>query len=192
MIHENMARENFFWLNEPEHSYLNDTLTMITKPDTDFWQNTHYGFQRDSGHCLLVEAENNFSISVRTCFEPKKQYDQCGLMVRVDKDNWIKCSLEFETEIHSRLGSVVTNMGYSDWATVDLDSGPKEMWYRIQSKGNDFLIEFSFDGKEWQQMRIAHLHADLSELNIGIYGCSPMDSSFSVKFDHLKIEDSNW
>jgi regulation of enolase protein 1 (concanavalin A-like superfamily) len=29
-------------------------LEIFTDEQTDFWQNTHYGFQRDNGHCLFT------------------------------------------------------------------------------------------------------------------------------------------
>ncbi|RFA30026.1 hypothetical protein CAI21_07355 [Alkalilimnicola ehrlichii] len=167
---------------------------MRTSPDTDFWQRTHYGFRRDNGHCLLTRKESDFSISVKTTFSPKKQYDQCGLIVRLDHDNWIKTSTEFESGNHSRLGSVVTNSGYSDWATIDINEPVNEMWYRIQSKNDlsDYIIEFSEDGDNWKQLRITHLLEAKSFVDIGIYACSPMDSSFSAEFSQLSIANSNW
>ncbi|EGH34067.1 hypothetical protein PSYJA_36139, partial [Pseudomonas syringae pv. japonica str. M301072] len=39
-----------FWLNPPRHCSLTDErLTVTTDPQTDFWQQTHYGFCRDTG-----------------------------------------------------------------------------------------------------------------------------------------------
>lgn len=192
LINNSILERDFYWLNEPKHIYKDESLIITSDPDTDFWQNTHYGFNRDNGHCLLKAVQNDFSLSVRTKFNPKMQYDQCGLIVRADSNNWIKCSIEFENETHSRLGSVVTNLGYSDWATIDLHSSPKEMWYRIQSKKRDFLIEYSENGKDWKQMRITHLLADSKDISIGIYCCSPMESSFEAMFDNLVIEQSKW
>lgn len=192
MIIEEKIEKNFYWFNEPEYSIKNEVLTLNSKPDTDFWQSTHYGFKRDNGHCLLTEVQKDFSMTVRTKFKPRKQYDQCGLMIRLDSENWIKISTEYESEHHSRLGSVVTNLGFSDWATIDVNSLPDEMWYRVQTRGNDFLIEYSPDGKYWRQMRIAHLHKLFNQISAGVYSCSPMDSSFSAQFDNFKISGSLW
>ena len=83
-------------------------------------------------------------------------------------------------------------MGYSDWATIDINSKINKMWYRIQSKKNDFLIEYSDDGISWKQLRITHLHCKFSELNVGIYACSPMDSTFDAVFDNYILEKSKW
>ncbi len=43
--------EDFFWLNEPEEYHFDRGLILKTEPNTDFWQRTHYGFERDNGHC---------------------------------------------------------------------------------------------------------------------------------------------
>ncbi|MCA9459797.1 MAG: DUF1349 domain-containing protein [Nanoarchaeota archaeon] len=192
MITDGKISNNYFWFNEPTFEVSNNRLFIITSPNTDFWQKTHYNFQRDNGHCLLTKIRNNFSITVKTEFYPQKQYDQCGLIIRINSENWVKASIEYETENHSRLGSVVTNFGFSDWATIDINSKINSMWYRIQSKQNDILIEFSDDGKTWKQLRITHLQSKYEELDIGIYACSPMNSSFKSIFDNFIIEDSHW
>ena len=57
---------------------------------------------------------------------------------------------------------------------------------------NDFIIEYSDDGISWKQLRIAHLHSKFNELNVGIYACSPMDSTFDVVFDNYILEKSKW
>jgi regulation of enolase protein 1 (concanavalin A-like superfamily) len=100
--------------------------------------------------------------------------------------------MEYETEHHSRLGSVVTNLGYSDWATIDINTKINTMWYRIQSKKNDFSIEYSDDGFLWKQLRISHLHSKFNEIQVGIYACSPMKSSFDVIFDNFVLGKTNW
>lgn len=192
LIDKNEISPHFHWFNEPEYSIDGDRLKIRTSPDTDFWQSTHYGFKRDNGHCLLTKVQKDFSMTVRTVFKPEKQYDQCGLIVRLDSENWIKMSTEFEDGNHSRLGSVVTNLGYSDWATIDVHTSINEMWYRIQNKGNDFLLEFSRNGSKWQQLRIAHMHEIFRRVSVGVYACSPMDSSFSAGFDHFQLSDSQW
>ncbi|MDA3900012.1 MAG: DUF1349 domain-containing protein [Spirochaetes bacterium] len=192
MITDNKISKDYFWLNQPQFEINNNRLHITSSPNTDFWQRTHYNFQRDNGHCLLTEVKKEFSITVKTEFYPQSQYDQCGLIIRIDSENWIKTSIEYETETHSRLGSVVTNQGFSDWATIDINSKINTMWYRFQSKQNDILIEYSNDGLTWKQLRITHLLCKFHELNIGIYACSPMDSSFESIFDNFSIENSLW
>ena len=106
--------EEMTWLNEPTWQISNDLLIVNTGPDSDFWQRTHYGFRRDNGHALLKEIPPTASIRAHFTFTPNAQYDQCGILIRVDENNWFKCSIEYETPTQSRLGSVLTTSGYSD------------------------------------------------------------------------------
>ena len=184
--------EPFFWLNEPTQSHFGAGLEIFTDARTDFWQRTHYGFRRDDGHALLVRLDSDFALTAHVAYLPKVQYDQCGLMVRIDPENWIKTSTEFENESHSRLGSVVTNLGYSDWATQDVLSSHTEMWYRISRCGADFLVEASFDGERWLQLRIAHLHKAQDVVAAGVYACSPIGRAFHCRFTEVTIGESTW
>jgi regulation of enolase protein 1 (concanavalin A-like superfamily) len=182
----------YYWFNEPPEYRLGDGLEIITGKETDFWQTTHYGFRRDDGHCLFIDQTGDFSLVTHAEFKPRTQYDQCGLMIRVDEKNWIKVSTEYEDKDVSRLGSVVTNLGYSDWATRDIASSHQEMWYRIRKRGQDFLIEYSFDGKTWLQMRIAHMHTRAQTVQAGLYACSPIGEAFWCRFSALAISKNDW
>ena len=183
---------DFFWFNEPRRYHSGNGLEIFTDEKTDFWQNTHYGFQRDDGHCLLIRQTGDFSLITHVEFQPREKYDQCGLMVRIDRQNWIKASTEYESENVSRLGSVVTNLGYSDWATQDVTSNYRAMWYRISKRGIDFLLENSYNGQAWLQMRITHLHKETEYYEIGVYACSPIGKDFRCLFKTLEISDNKW
>ncbi len=196
------------WLNRPsQFTITEDSVEIITEPNTDFWQRSYYGFRNDNAPALLFATDDNFTFTTKVEFEYKNQFDQCGLIIFIDSDNWFKSSIEFENEKFSRLGSVVTNSGYSDWATSDITL-PPEIWYRLSRRGPDFLIEYSLDGSDYKQMRIFHLHAlgetteKMGKVNpplpanntvqFGLYACSPSDSAFSAKFTELKLEPSSW
>ena len=46
------------WLNEPARWSLDaGRLDVVTDAATDFWQKTHYGFARDSGHFFGAATE---------------------------------------------------------------------------------------------------------------------------------------
>lgn len=186
-------RRAWLWMHEPKHEWNNAELRVSTRAETDFWQGTHYGFRRDNGHCLLTDMEEDFSLVVRCLGKPSNRYDQGGIMLRVDAENWIKIGIEAESKTVSRLGSVVTNLGYSDWATVDIDATIQRMWYRVQGKGADFLIESSENGKSWNQMRMAHLHAYPGRISVGVYACSPSKGEgCDFVFDHVVLGPSEW
>lgn len=184
--------EDFYWFNEPKQYRMGRGLEVVSKEKSDFWQGTHYGFRRDDGHCLFTKLSGDFSLITCVKSEPLTQYDQCGLMARIDAQNWIKMSTEYETPELSRLGSVVTNLGYSDWATQDLSSPPAEMWYRMSRREADFRLDYSFDGEEWSQMRITHLHQEADSIEVGVYACSPIGKDFRCIFRELRLLDNQW
>lgn len=192
--------DRLYWFNKPPKSRTGNGLEIWTGEKTDFWQRTHYGFQRDDGHCLFRKVTGDFSITAKMEFNPATQYDQCGLMIRIDKDNWIKVSCEFENENISRLGSVVTNLGFSDWASQDIPSSHRMMYYRVSKRGTDFLAEASYDGDNWFQLRIAHLHAldkkvggdEKNGIEAGLYTCSPIGENFYTRTHFLEFNDNKW
>jgi regulation of enolase protein 1 (concanavalin A-like superfamily) len=185
--------EGFAWLNAPvASSFGADGLRITTGRDTDFWQRTHYGFRRDDGHFYYTTSAEDFCCTARLQFSSTTQYEQCGLMVRVDAENWIKCSIEYESPTLSRLGSVITNLGYSDWATQDIASDVGEMHYRIQRHGADFLLEYAFDGRRFSQMRMAHLHKGEGLVMVGVYACSPKSDRFECVVKRLSLSKSRW
>jgi regulation of enolase protein 1 (concanavalin A-like superfamily) len=179
--------KSFFWFNEAPTHHFDDGLHLRTQGNTDFWQRTHYGFRRDDGHCLFTRATGDFQFSCRAVFAPESQYDQCGLMVRSDENHWIKQSTEYENPTISRLGSVVTNLGYSDWATQDVSSAIGERWYRMTREDNDFTLEWSADGVQWDQMRITHLHDAQDTISVGLYACSPKGEGFNCSFHNFRL-----
>lgn len=189
---ENRLSDDYFWLNQPEKLQTGNGLEIWTMPQTDFWQRTHYGFRNDNGHCLFREVIGDFSMTTQVEFHPTVLYDQCGLILRVDENNWIKASTEYIGEASSKLGSVVTNLGYSDWATQDISSSVKMLWYRVSRRGSDFLIEAAHDGAVWQQLRICHLHEVESKILAGVYACSPLENSFWCRFNFLQFAPNEW
>lgn len=174
-------------------SLSSEAIVIKSKPRTDLWQRTYYGFQNDNAPIFYMEVEEAFfSFTVRTAFEYRKRYDQCGIVIYQDSENWLKASIEYENENFQRLGSVVTNHGYSDWATVDIPASAKEMTYRLSRRNSDFLIECSEDGETFKQMRICHLFKGEGKIRLGIYACSPEDSSFEATFSELEFGACKW
>lgn len=183
-----------FWICKPKnYSILNDKIIIKTEPNTDLWQKTYYNFEHDNVPALLTNTdEKYFSFTLKTSFDSKKQFDQCGVIIYEDSNNWFKASIEYENKSYQRLGSVVTNNGYSDWATTDIDAKFKAMYYRLSRRESDFCIENSYDGITFNQMRIFHLFHGNNEIKFGIYACSPSDSSFEATFTNMSVEECLW
>lgn len=163
------------WTREPAGcSITADKIEITTKPHSDLWQRTYYHFRNDNAPVLQMQTDEKFfSFVLKTEFDSKHRFDQCGVVVYLDSENWIKASIEYENEKFQHLGSVVTNHGYSDWATTEISADIKSMWYRLSRREDDFCIECSEDGITFKQMRVCHLFRGDGVINFGIYACSP-------------------
>lgn len=188
------TQSNTFWIHRPkEYSFLNGKVCITTEPGTDYWQRTYYGFRNDNAPALLMKIkEAHFSFTVKTEFDSSHRFDQCGIMIYQNSDNWLKASIEYENEEFQRLGSVVTNHGYSDWATTDIPAKQKSMYYRLSRRESDFLVENSYDGIDFKQMRMAHLFEGDGEIQIGVYACSPETSTFHAGFSEIEFTECRW
>ena len=130
-------KSNLVWMREPKHYEISDNRILITTaPHTDLWQRMYYHFRNDNAPVLQMETdERYFSFIVKTDFsDSHHRFDQCGIVMYLDSENWLKASVEFENEQFQHLGSVVTNNGYSDWATTEISADIKTMWYRLSRR----------------------------------------------------------
>ena len=184
----------FFWTREPKYHTKDGRVHVNADPNTGLWQGTYNGAFDADANCLLTNVSSDFSVTVRTESFPALQNEQCGLTIGTNAENWIKVATEYIDSNRSRLISVVTNLGWSDLAIADdRPSTTFLRWYRIQSRGKDFLIEASLDGEAWNPLRVAHLHYSSKTLSVGIFACSPSQvGGFEAIFDHFSLGDSNW
>lgn len=190
----NLDSSKLRWTRKPaDYSITDDQIEITTKPFTDLWQQTYYHFRNDNAPVLQMETTDDFfSFIVKTSFESKHRFDQCGIVMYLDSENWLKASIEYENDQYQHLGSVVTNNGYSDWSTTEISVDIKSMWYRFSRRKDDYRIECSEDGIVFKQMRICHMWKGSGMIRFGIYACSPEDSSFKATFTNLEITECKW
>ncbi len=190
-----MNLNDFTWTREPESFKVEaDRVEITTKPHTDLWQRTYYHFRNDNAPVFQMETEEPyFSFVARTDFsESHHRFDQCGIVMYLDSENWLKASVEYENSAYQHLGSVVTSAGYSDWATTEIKADVKVMWYRFSRREDDYCIECSEDGITFHQMRICHMNKGAGKIRVGIYACSPEDSSFTAVFTNMAMMECQW
>lgn len=183
--------KNYKWLNKPQNFVENDnTLTIKTQRGTDMWQQTHYGFSKNNAPMYLTTSKDkSFVYQVTTKFDSNFLYDQCGIIIYLDENNWAKFSSEYENSRFQRLGGVVTKNGYSDWATQDVSANIKNISYKVTREANDFVVEYSFNNKDYHQLRIFNLSfgKSLTSVAIGLYACSPQGEGFKAVFQNPKF-----
>ncbi len=190
-----MDMAQFKWTREPMRYHIDSEKTeIVTEPHTDLWQRTYYHFRNDNAPVLQMETDEQFfSFIVKTDFsESNHRFDQCGIVMYLDSENWLKGSVEYENEAFQHLGSVVTNGGYSDWATTAIPAEIKWMWYRFSRREDDYCIECSENGIDYRQIRICHMNRGGGRIKFGIYACSPENSSFKAVFTDMQLTECQW
>ncbi len=167
------------WLNEPaEWSRAGGELTVDVEPQTDFWRTTHYGFIRDSGHFAHSVLEDEIALRFRG--EWAAQYDQAGLMLRVDAENWIKAGIEL-ADGHLWLSVVVTR-GVSDWSQQPAPEPDADGWWDIRAVREGDAVQLSSGGRP---IRLAPL-AEGAPVFAGPMCAAPEGPGFTAHFTNIK------
>ena len=190
----NFDTKKLKWTNEPKtYSIEDNKIEITTESGTDLWQRTYYKFRNDNAHMLQAETdEKEFSFTIKTEYNSRNNYDQTGIVLYLDSENWIKASVEYGNEEFAYLGAVVTNNGYSDWSTTRISAQIKTMWFRLSRRGNDFCVESSTDGETFEHIRICHIFKANDMIKFGIYACSPENGAFNATFTEFEITECKW
>ena len=89
--------DHLVWTREPaSYTIKGDSISITTAPHTDLWQRTYYHFRNDNAPVLQMQTrEKYFSFVVKTDFtQSHHRFDQCGIVMYLDSDNWLKGSVE--------------------------------------------------------------------------------------------------
>ena len=173
------------WYNEPrEWTVEGDRVTMVADPVTDFWRKTDCGEIRDNGHFYFRHITGDFSAQVRFSGQYAVLYDQAGLMVRVDEENWVKCGVEFVNGIQH--ASAVVTRDYSDWSVVPLASNPATLWLRVSRRGSTIEVHTSLDGNHYTMIRSAYLKR-AETVQVGLMCAAPEGAGFPVTFEGFAV-----
>lgn len=173
------------WLNQPEKFEIHDeTLRVTSDAGTDFWRKTRYGFIRDNGHLFGVPVDGDFTAQVHVAGSFTALYDQAGIMVRIDEENWIKCGVEF-SDGQLWLSTVLT-VDHSDWAVSSAPAMPQGFWLRVTVSEGVIRVQYSVDGKVWPLLRLAPFPAAARYL-VGPMCCTPERGGLEVAFSQFAV-----
>ncbi|MBR4064181.1 MAG: DUF1349 domain-containing protein [Tidjanibacter sp.] len=174
------------WFNEPEQwSIKNNALTMQVTPQSDYWRISHYGFTVDDAPFIYTTRGGEFEVKVKTSGDYKVRFDQAGLMLRIDKENYIKAGIEFVDGKYN-LSCVVTHHT-SDWSVIELDKPVEAVWIKAVRRLDAVEIFYSFDDVNYTMMRNCWL-ADNSPVMVGMMAACPDGNGFEARFEHFTIK----
>jgi regulation of enolase protein 1 (concanavalin A-like superfamily) len=173
------------WFNEPASTKQSgDQFIVTTKAKTDFWRKTFYDYVTDNGHFFFLPVTGDFTFESRVTGKYAALYDQAGLMVRIDANNWLKCGLELVDGFGH--ASVVVTRDFSDWSTVRGMTTRDPLWWRMVRKGSSLEVLYSLDGKNFTSARLGYLPLQAT-VDAGIMCCSPEGTGFESTFDQIRL-----
>lgn len=174
------------WLNEPATwSKSGERLLVRSRAKTDFWRKTFYSYITDNGHFFHLPVSGDFAFQARVNGKYASLYDQAGLMVRLDAENWMKCGTEF-FDGH-RHASVVFTRDFSDWSTMPDLSNTAPLWWRAVRRKDSIETLCSLDGKTFTSARQGYF-VPQARVDVGIMCAAPEGLGFEAVFDSLKLE----
>ena len=179
------GNNNADWLNPPKRWKLEGgSLICTADAKTDFWRKTFYGYITDNGHFYYRRVSGDFTTVLKVSGQYHALYDQAGLMVRIDAQNWMKCGVEF-VDGHQNM-SIVYTREFSSWVTGRLPAGTSSLWLKVVRKGPALDIFHSLDGRTFMESGVGYLGTPESAM-VGPMCAAPEGNGFEVRFDDWEI-----
>ena len=176
-----------FWRNEPPHHEMRgETLVVRTGKDTDYWNNTFYGFRHANGHFLATPVTGDFSYELTFSADYQRLYDQAGAMLWIDGNNWLKTGIEF-TDGALHFSVVVTRDDQSDWSVMVLGgevSAPVTL--RVTRHVEALRVQIREADGNWRLVRLANLRMP-ETVEVGPMCCSPTGEGLEVTFLRMTL-----
>ncbi|MEH0975207.1 DUF1349 domain-containing protein [Micromonospora sp. CPCC 205546] len=170
------------WWNEPVLVEGGPAGELLVQPaeGSDLWRHTSYGFVHDDAPALLAPLPAGEAVEVSFVLDYGEQFDQAGVLVRMDERNWVKAGVEV-SDGQPQVGAVVTRE-VSDWsvAPVPLWAG-REVTVRASRAGDALTVRARADDEPWRLVRLAPLPAQAVAI-AGPYCCSPTRAGLRVRF----------
>ena len=178
--------EKMQWFNEPSQWEIKDKkLTLFATPQSDYWRIAHYGFTVDDAPFLYTTYGGEFEAKVKITGDYRERYDQAGMMIRIDHENYIKTGIEYVDGKYN-LSAVVTHHT-SDWSVITLDRAVPFIWIKAVRRLDAVEIYYSYDDQTYTLMRIAWLQ-DNTPVQVGLMAASPDGQGFQASFEDFQVK----
>ena len=174
------------WFNEPESwSIKNGVFSMQVTPHSDYWRISHYGFTVDDAPFYYADYGGEFEAKVKISGDYKARFDQAGLMLRIDCENYIKAGIEYVDGKYNL--SVVVTHHTSDWSVIPLDKAVPYVWIKAVRRLDAVEIFYSFDDNDYTLMRNAWFR-DNTPVKVGMMAASPDGDGFEARFGNFEVK----
>ncbi|CAN2190628.1 COG3506 Uncharacterized conserved protein [Candidatus Nanopelagicaceae bacterium] len=177
---KNVAWSEGSWTREPvSQSQEGAVLTVEAAAESDWWRTTSYGFIHDDGHALVKEFPKESAIEVSFILNYTEQFDQAGIFITADNENWIKAGVEFCDDF-PQVGAVVTQKS-SDWSVAPVAEWMnKEVTIRVSRSGDAVTVRAGINN-DLRLVRVAPLDPTRT-WRAGPMFCAPTRAGLKVTF----------
>ena len=177
------------WSNPPAESHIEGTDLLVTAAEgSDAWRHTSYGFVHDSEHALLAPFAAGTAVEVTFTAALSAQFDQAGLFIRVDDENWIKAGVEF-ADGQPQVGAVVTR-GSSDWSVAPVPEWlDQRVTIRASWADDAITLRARHDDEPWRLVRVVPFAVPTALAGPMI--CAPTRAGLTVRFHSWTTTDSD-
>lgn len=174
------------WFNEPEKWEIRqNVLSLFVTPQSDYWRISHYGFTVDDAPFYYALYGGEFEAKVKITGDYKARFDQAGLMLRIDHENYIKAGIEF-VDGKFNLSTVVTHKT-SDWSVISLDRTVPFIWIKAVRRLDAVEIFYSYDDVTYTMMRNAYFQDNIPVM-VGLMAACPDGKGFDATFESFQVK----
>lgn len=178
--------EKMLWFNEPEQWEISENkLSMYVTPHSDYWRIAHYGFTVDDAPFYYATYGGEFEVKVKVSGNYKTRFDQAGLMLRIDHENYIKTGIEYVDGKYN-ISTVVTHHT-SDWSVIELDKPVPYIWIKAVRRLDAVEVFYSLDDKDYKMIRTAWMQDNIP-MKVGLMAASPDGNGFEASFEGFDVK----
>lgn len=189
MARQSMSWTDGTWTHPPVTSYeAHGDLVVTAAEGSDAWRHTSYGFVHESEHALLAPLAQGAAIEVAFTAAFEAQFDQAGLFIRADDENWIKAGVEF-ADGQPQVGAVVTR-GSSDWSVAPV---PEWLGQRVTIRASwaddAITLRARRNDEPWRLVRVVPFAVPTALA--GPMLCAPTRAGLTVRFHSWTTTDTD-
>ena len=168
-------------------------LTIVTQSGTIYANQANMSAQVKNLYMIPNPAAGggDFVIATRVVsFAPKTSWQQAGLMVYDDDDNYLKCDLEFNGNAPSGIISafVRETKHKPDFIVVTPKEEGNTFWLRVTKRGKLYEYAYSADGESYTVVGEKRW-GDGSPKSVGLFaknGLTPVAGEIDAEFDFFE------
>jgi len=172
------------WISQPlRYIQDEDRLVIETEPFTDL----NKGESSAEAVELSCSTKGSFIFTVRVDFNFHDTFDQCGIVIYNGTFRNAVCGMACHDAETARMMSTVYHVDGADRAGLDIGEAIHWMYYRVFYRAGQVKIQYSFNGDRWTDLRTFGMLRGPERVGIGLYACSPGDSSFDCTFSDMTL-----